>query len=63
MKCLDCGTYRAEYCDPRTPPLELDECLCEDCAVSAAIDVVAEVLEPFDESARQQICREAGGPE
>lgn len=43
--CLDyCDIGEALYHDPRTPPLDTDECLCEDCYVNACVDVISEVL-------------------
>jgi len=50
MKCLECEDAKAEYDDPRDPPLGLNECLCPDCALAAWQDVLAEAEDRVSEA-------------
>ena len=43
MKCVECEERKAKFKDPRDPPLELEECVCEECFDWALEDAIADV--------------------
>jgi len=49
MECWECGQEVGElYDDHRSPPLDIDQCLCIDCAESAAEEAIEEHQNAID---------------
>lgn len=38
MKCVECGQNKAILSDPRRPPMEEGDCLCNECHETIVID-------------------------
>lgn len=49
MRCIECNKYKAMHYDPRTPPLELGECLCDFCVLDAYDGLIEELTQEADE--------------
>jgi len=57
--CWSCGEEILEkedwYPDPKTPPLDTDDCLCKDCCIGHLDEVIEEMTEELQRlSARKQ---------
>ncbi len=56
MDCVDCGDSKiARFSDPRSPPLDEGECLCDDCYKTAVLDCLDDALKAVDDALRLSI--------
>jgi hypothetical protein len=56
--CEECGEADPQFNDPRSPPLEIEPCLCRDCFIAAAGDAIAEIIDDVADDVREEILKE-----
>ena len=47
--CMECDEHKAHHHDFRSPPLELGECLCDNCALGIYEELLEEAQRNLDE--------------
>lgn len=53
MRCIECGTAKGRYTDPRHPQFEGEECLCAGCFKAAAEERIEDLESEIEDLTEQ----------